>query len=148
MILYSANLVVPAAVRHSTDNLDGYFLCTAVYVSQPQEAYTHFYYQSPLLGEVAAAATLGFGKVACACFILITLAGPSLLCLERSEKRGGGEVAQSLLMVSHTAMEGSHLLCPLTAFHTASVPVWSMTPEPKTTSSLPPHTHTAKAAQY
>lgn len=41
--LYSANLVVPAAVRHSADKLeDDHFLCTAVYVSQPQEAHTHF----------------------------------------------------------------------------------------------------------
>lgn len=54
------------------------------------------------------------------------------------EVEGG---AGSLLTVSHTAAESSHLLCPLPAFHTASVPDWSMTPEPTATSSLPPHTH-------
>lgn len=89
--------MVPAAVRHSTDNLDGYFLCSAVYVSQPQEAYTHFYYQSPQLGEVAAAAApLGLDKVACACFILIMLDGPTLLCLETGEEGGGRESADGL----------------------------------------------------
>lgn len=83
MILYSANLVVPAAVRHSTDNLDGHFLCTAVYVSQPQEAYTHTHTVLvsglPQLGEAAAAVVvvvLGSDKVVCACFILVTQDGP------------------------------------------------------------------------
>lgn len=57
-------------------------------------------------------------------------------------------VAGTLLMVSHTAVESSHLLCPLPAFHTASVPDWSTTPEPTTTSSLPPYTHTHQSCMF
>lgn len=91
---------------------------------------------------------LGSNKVVCACFILVTQDGPTLLCLEtreRSEVReaegGGRRVTESLLTVSNTAAESSHLLCPLPAFHTASVPDWSTTPEPTVASSLPPHSH-------
>lgn len=51
-------------------------------------------------------------------------------------------VTRSLLTASNTAAESSHLLCPLSAFHTASVPDWSMTPEPEATPpSLHPNTH-------
>lgn len=47
MILYWANLVAPAAVGHSTDKLDGHFLCTAVDVSLPQEAHALWVSVSP-----------------------------------------------------------------------------------------------------
>lgn len=75
---------------------------------------------------------------------------PTLLCLETRERERGRVGVQGVcsLTVSHTAVEGSHLLCPLPAFHTASVPDWSATPEPAATSSLPPHTHTPKAACF
>lgn len=96
---------------------------------------------------------LGSNKVVCACFILVTQDGPTLLCLETRERErsevseggggGGRRVTESLLTVSNTAAESSHLLCPLPAFHTASVPDWSTTPEPTTASSLPPHSHPA-----
>ena len=56
-------------------------------------------------------------------------------------QRRGGVARDSAAGLPHSTVESSHLLCPLPAFHTASVPDWSVTPEPTTTSSLPLHTH-------
>lgn len=147
MILYSANLVVPAAVRHSIDNLDGYFLCTAVYVSQPQEAYTHSYYQSPQLGDVAAAATLGLDKVACACFILITHDGPTLLCLEtRERERGVRRGVQGVCWWSPTQPWRAPI-CFVLSWHSllqvSQTRAWPLNPKPPSPFL---HTYTAKAA--
>lgn len=154
MIQSTANLVVPAAVRPSIDNLDGHFLCTAVYVSQPQEAlclaHKHTHTSVCLLSWERerewvrrGAVVLSSHKVVCACFILVTQDGPRSFCAWGSEVWGCRGRGSLLLIVStHTqAAESSHLFCPLPAFHTASVPDWSTTPEPTTTSSLPPHTH-------
>lgn len=74
---------------------------------------------------------------------------PTLLCLETtSERVRRGEVLcvwRGVCWRSPTKQRSSsHLLCPsLPAFF--SVPDWSTTPEPTTTSSLPPHTHTHTA---
>lgn len=57
-------------------------------------------------------------------------------------------VTRSLLTASNTAAESSHLLCPLSAFHTASVPDWSMTPEPEATPPPSTQTHTQKLCVF
>lgn len=80
VILRSVNLVVPAAVRHSIDNLDGLFLCTAVWVSQPQEARAHFFsIRLPQLGEAAAAAA--------ACWVQTRLSVPASFWSRRMAPR-------------------------------------------------------------
>lgn len=142
MILCSANLVVPAAVRHSIDNLDGLFLCTAVYVSQPQEAHTHFWYRLPSWERRQQHQFWVQTRLSVPASFRSRRMAPRF-CAWRREREGGGCV-QGVCWRSPTQhfVEGSHLLCPLPAFHTASVPDWSTTPEPTTTSSLPPHTHT------
>lgn len=76
-------------------------------------------------------------------------------CAWRRGWSGGGcvcvcveGVTRSLLTASNTAAESSHLLCPLSAFHTASVPDWSMTPEPEATPPPSTQTHTQKLCVF
>ena len=83
----------------------------------------------------------------CLCLLHFGHAGwPARFCAWRRLARewGGGRfcVWRGVCWRSPTQQRSSsHLLCPsLPAFF--SVPDWSTTPEPTTTSSLPPHTHT------
>lgn len=56
VILSSANLVLPAAVRHNIDNLDGHLLCALQCMFHNLRKLVHtFWYPSPQLGEAAAA---------------------------------------------------------------------------------------------